>query len=236
MQNSKLGDTVKKANRKSIGKKHPKLKPGLKIKSLHNVKSKSSSKAKSKPISKPKIKSKPASRSIKLKRAPAIKAKPRAPEKRISVKEFRAHKPSAIKFTPTLAQKIPVKEAPEKRILLVNASNNHLISDKVVFADTTFQKFRGLMFRNKKEVDYAMVFDFGRASKNAAAIHMFFVFFPIDVVYLRDGKVVDMYKGVTPFTPYLEPKEHADTLIELPQGAIWTSGIKLGDEIATVSH
>lgn len=121
--------------------------------------------------------------------------------------------------------------AAQKRIGLINSTKNKIISEKVVFAKTLFQKFRGLMFRRQKDVNYAMIFDFGRAARKSAAIHMFFVFFPIDVVYLRDGKVVDMHKAVPPFTSYLAPKERADTLIELPQGAIWQNGINIGDEI-----
>jgi len=129
-----------------------------------------------------------------------------------------------------LPQKLP---GAKKEVLLLNMTKNHMISNKVVFADTTFQKFRGLMFKNRKEVNYALVFDFKKALKDSAAIHMFFVFFPIDVVYLRDSKVVDLHRAVQPFTAYLAPKKHADTLIELPQGTIWKSGISIGDEIVT---
>lgn len=123
--------------------------------------------------------------------------------------------------------------SPKKDVMLLNMTKNHLISSRVVFANTTFDKFRGLMFKNKKDVNYALVFDFNKALKDSAAIHMFFVFFPIDVVYLRDSKVVDLHRAVKPFTAYLAPKTHADTLIELPQGTIWKSGISIGDEIVT---
>ncbi len=112
---------------------------------------------------------------------------------------------------------------------LINKTNKKIICKKVVFAKSAFAKFRGLMFRRQKDFDYALVFDFGRASKRTASIHMFFVFFPIDVIYLRDGKVVDIYKNVMPFTPYLEPKERADVLVELPDGAVAKSGTKLRD-------
>jgi len=124
---------------------------------------------------------------------------------------------------------------PQKGVLLLNMTKNHMISDKVVFANTPFEKFRGLMFRNRRDVNYALVFDFKKVLKNSAAIHMFFVFFPIDVVYLRDSKVVDLHREVKPFTAYLAPKTRSDTLIELPQGTIWRSGISVGDEILTTS-
>ncbi|VVB59422.1 putative ACR [uncultured archaeon] len=115
---------------------------------------------------------------------------------------------------------------------LINRTTKKIICEKVVFAKTIFSKLRGLMFREK--VDYALVFDFGRASRSSAAIHMFFVFFPIDVVYLRNGTVVDLYKSVMPFTPYLAPKRDADILIELPEGAIEKGKIEIGHKIAII--
>ncbi len=117
---------------------------------------------------------------------------------------------------------------------LINKTNKKIVSEKVVFAKTVFDKFRGLMFRRRRDFDYALVFDFGRASKKSAAIHMFFVFFPIDAVYLKGGRVVDLYRCIAPFTPYLAPKARADTLVELPEGAIWKGGIKVGDKIQTI--
>ncbi len=110
---------------------------------------------------------------------------------------------------------------------LINKTTKKTVCEKVVFAKTIFEKLRGLMFRESP--DYALVFDFDRPSRSSAAIHMFFVFFPIDVVYLRNDKVVDLYKSVKPFTPYLAPKCDVDMLIELPEGAIEKSRIKLGD-------
>lgn len=117
---------------------------------------------------------------------------------------------------------------------LINKTNKKIIAEKVIFAESIFAKFRGLMFCRQKDFDYALVFDFGRASKRTASIHMFFVFFPIDVIYLRDGRVVDIYKNVAPFTPYLEPKERADVLVEVPKGSIEKGGLEIGHKIATL--
>ncbi len=152
----------------------------------------------------------------------------RAKKSKKQSKAIKHKKKAAIK---DCVRKIVPNNVSYSGIRLVNSTNKQIISEKVVFAKTMLQKLRGLMFRRRKDVNYAMIFDFGRASKKSAAIHMFFVFFPIDIVYLRDGRVVDMHKAVPPFTSYLAPKERADTLIELPQGAIWQSGINIGDAI-----
>jgi len=112
---------------------------------------------------------------------------------------------------------------------LVNKSRKKTIAKKVVFAKTPLEKLRGLMFRRKSRFDYALVFDFGKASKKMSAIHMLFVFFPIDVVYLRDGIVADVRENVLPFTPYLAPRCNANLLVELPAGSVKASGTKLRD-------
>ena len=60
---------------------------------------------------------------------------------------------------------------------------------------------------------------------------MFFVFFSIDVVYLRKNCVVDIRKGVRPFTPFILPARESDTLIEIPAGLIEHGDISIGDVI-----
>lgn len=49
-------------------------------------------------------------------------------------------------------------------------------------------------------------------------IHMLFVFFPIDVVWLdKNKKVVDKRENVKPFTPWITPGKAAKYVIELPR-------------------
>lgn len=109
--------------------------------------------------------------------------------------------------------------------MLVNKTRKKKIIDKVKIARTQFEQARGLMFRKKP--DYALVFPKREASRFGISIHMLFVFFPIDVVYLNKNKVVDVRRNVLPFTPFLMPKAPADTLIELPAGK--AKGVRAGD-------
>ena len=89
----------------------------------------------------------------------------------------------------------------------------------VKIADTHWKKTKGLMFEDKAKFDYALVFDLGRESQMSATIHMMFVFFPIDVVYTdNEKKVVDIVKGLKPFTPSYTPKARSYYFVELPEG------------------
>ena len=60
---------------------------------------------------------------------------------------------------------------------------------------------------------------------------MFFVFFPIDVVFADSRfNVVDIKENFKPFTLY-RPKNKSKYVIELPHRAIRNSNIKIGDRI-----
>ena len=61
---------------------------------------------------------------------------------------------------------------------------------------------RGLMFRFPKEDGLLFVFK----KEKPVSLHTFFVFFPIDVVYInKNKKVIKIIKKVLPFTLYLRP-------------------------------
>lgn len=99
----------------------------------------------------------------------------------------------------------------------------------VEFAETFWQKTRGLMFRSN--LDHALVFLLGEESRVGAAIHSFFVFFPFDTLFLNDKqKIVDM-RMVGPFRFSVIPKAPAKYIIELPAGAIRASGVRIGDTV-----
>ncbi len=121
-----------------------------------------------------------------------------------------------------------------RKQVLFNKTCNKIISKNVRFASTPLQKMRGLMFRRKP--DYALVFQTRFPGRASLSIHMFFVFFSIDVVYLRNNCVVDIRKGVRPFTLFILPAKESDTLIELPVGLIEMGKVRVGDiiELKTV--
>lgn len=81
----------------------------------------------------------------------------------------------------------------------------------LLFCNTFFSKFRGLMFSRRKN----LVLVLKKESRFNAAIHMFFVFFPIDVYWLdKDKNIVDFKKRVLPFTIAV-PKKKAKYIVEI---------------------
>jgi uncharacterized membrane protein (UPF0127 family) len=63
------------------------------------------------------------------------------------------------------------------------------------------------------------------------SIHMFFMRYPLDIVFLdKEGKVVFMYKGIKPWRVGRIVRG-ARLAIELPEGTIDRSNTQLGDTI-----
>lgn len=107
--------------------------------------------------------------------------------------------------------------------MLVRHGNETLATD-VDLADTWTKKVRGLMFRRSIPADYALVFPFN--SMGRRSVHMLFVRFPLEVIWLRDN-TVEQIKTLQPWIGFGIAK--ADTLIELPAGT--ASAVTPGDTI-----
>ena len=108
-------------------------------------------------------------------------------------------------------------------------ANGKLIIKKVRHAKTTWQRTKGLMFEDKKKFDYALVFEFPRESKIGTSLHMIFVFFPIDVLFLDKDKVVVDKVTLPPFQTNYTPKKKAKYVIEMPEGK--AKKIRIGSKI-----
>ncbi len=92
--------------------------------------------------------------------------------------------------------------------------NGKILSDNTKFCNTIFSKTKGLMF-SKKGNSAILV----NSKESYSGIHMFFVFYPLDIIWLNKDKiVVDIHKNVKPFTPLLKPKKKAKYILELPAG------------------
>ncbi len=113
-------------------------------------------------------------------------------------------------------------------IRLINRRNGRLLADRVEFADSFWGRFRGLMFRSPKD-DYALIFPGTRA------IHTFFVFFSIDLIYTdKNSKVVELKENLRPFSWY-SPKKRSRYLIELVSGKIDEGDLRLGDVLSHIT-
>ena len=80
---------------------------------------------------------------------------------------------------------------------------------KYKICKSSFSKMRGLMFSRKKN----LIFVFGSPRK--ISLHMFFVFFPIDVLFLDENKrVIEIKRDFMPFT-FCRSKKEAGYAVEL---------------------
>jgi uncharacterized membrane protein (UPF0127 family) len=114
--------------------------------------------------------------------------------------------------------------------MLINKSNEKVISREEEIAGTLWKRMRGLMFR--KRIDKPLIFILPRKTRFEASIHMFFVFFPIDLVYLDENwKVVDLREKIAPFTLNVTPIAPAKYFIELGAGSIKKFKIRIGNRI-----
>ena len=86
-------------------------------------------------------------------------------------------------------------------------------------ADMFVSRALGVMFRRSFPGE-ALVFDFPRERR--AWIHMIFVFFPIDVIFLDEDNAVVSKKTLRPWIGYAS--ERASKVIEMPAGAAETVG------------
>jgi uncharacterized membrane protein (UPF0127 family) len=85
------------------------------------------------------------------------------------------------------------------------------------------------MFRRSLHEDEAYLFVEGRESVTGAAIHMFFVFFSIAVVWLDgDLRVVDRVLA-RPFRPYYAPRSPAQYYVEGHPSLL--ECVSLGDQL-----
>jgi uncharacterized protein len=113
-------------------------------------------------------------------------------------------------------------------ILIMNLTKETKIG-KVEVADSFLSRFMGLMFR--KNVENGMLLKLPQSrSRHGSAIHMFFMRFPLDIVFAdSDRKIVDMvtigpWKTYTPIAP-------ARYVIELKTGFIKKFDLEIGDEL-----
>lgn len=110
------------------------------------------------------------------------------------------------------------------RVVHETKEGDRVLATEVAVADTALAKARGLMFRRSVPDDYALVFRFdGQARRQ---LHMLFVPFDIDAVWLADG-VVQRVATLSAWTGF--GGAVADTVLELPGGA--AASVESGDRV-----
>ncbi|MFP4112171.1 MAG: DUF192 domain-containing protein [Candidatus Woesearchaeota archaeon] len=114
--------------------------------------------------------------------------------------------------------------------MIKNLTTKKKIANGKRYADTFFKRMMGLMFTLPR-IDEGLIFTFPKTME--ASLHMFFVFYPIDILWLDEKKnVVDLRTNAIPFTPLIIPKKKAKYVIELPAYSIDYSETEIGNKIS----
>lgn len=105
---------------------------------------------------------------------------------------------------------------------------------KLYVAKNQKDKEIGLSKYDKLGNDQGMIFQFGKPSYYA--FWMKDMKFPIDIIYLKDSKIVTIHKSVPPaksgiLTLY-NPTQPADTVLEVNAGLSQKYNIKVGDKVS----
>ncbi|HMC69707.1 MAG TPA: DUF192 domain-containing protein [Mycobacteriales bacterium] len=103
----------------------------------------------------------------------------------------------------------------------VRTTEGTVVCDRCEIPESSFGRMRGLLGRTGLEPGSGMLID------SAPSVHMFFMRFPIDVVFLdRDRKVVGVRHGLRPWR--VAGARGAVAALELPAGAAAAAAVEEG--------
>jgi uncharacterized membrane protein (UPF0127 family) len=111
----------------------------------------------------------------------------------------------------------------------LEAEGKGTIATDVAVADGMWSRFMGLMGTRELPAGH------GLCLKPCSQIHMFFMRFPIDAVFIDgDGRVVRCYPELKPWR-VTRIVSKAKACLELPAGSIATSQLQAGDVLRLVA-
>ncbi len=112
-------------------------------------------------------------------------------------------------------------------MIVTNRTRHTVLCARADLADTFFARARGLLGRQALGTGQGLIIT------RCNSIHMFFMKFPIDAVFVdRQGKVVGIVENIPPnrLSPVFWS---ADRVIELPPGTIQSTATTIGDVVQT---
>jgi len=111
-----------------------------------------------------------------------------------------------------------------------NETRDTVLAERVEVARSFWARFMGLMGRRELAPGHGLFLP-------GNGIHMFFMRFPIDAVFLAkptnggERRVVSVHRGVRPWVGLVPLVLGADGVLELPVGAIDASATAPGDSV-----
>lgn len=108
---------------------------------------------------------------------------------------------------------------------IINKTNNSVVSEEVIFANTPLKRMKGLLGRKELKKGQALVI------RPCNSIHTFFMRFSIDVLFVdKENRVIKIISCLKPFR--LSPVYFNSAFtVELPVGTIQSASIKEGDTL-----
>lgn len=109
---------------------------------------------------------------------------------------------------------------------------SRVLAENVKVCESVASRIRGLMFSKRLMDNQALVIVNENEGIPEARLHMLFVFYKIDILWLNKKlEVVDLKQKAMPFTPLLTPRKPAKYVVEMPAGKIKENRIEIGDDI-----
>lgn len=109
-------------------------------------------------------------------------------------------------------------------VAVVRKEDGRVVCARCVVADSVRTRTRGLLGRDRLEEDEGILLQPG------GSIHMFFMRFPIDAVFLdRDLRVLRVAASLRPWR--MASKRGARAVLELPAGRCARVGVTVGDRL-----
>ena len=111
----------------------------------------------------------------------------------------------------------------------LETDDGRVVAPHVAVAGSVWSRFLGLMFRASLPEGH------GLALRPCNSIHMFFMRFPLDVLFVDgDGRVVRVLNGIRPWRASTIVRG-AKAAIELPAGTAARAGVTVGTTVHMVA-
>ncbi|WP_367344196.1 DUF192 domain-containing protein [Methanomethylovorans sp.] len=107
--------------------------------------------------------------------------------------------------------------------------DGELVASDIEFAEGIISRSKGLMFRKSIAERYALIFIL--PSPKSVSVHMLFVFFPIDVIFLDIGKKILATARLRPWIGLTQSPKKTKYIIEMHSGSIERCKLIPGEDL-----
>ena len=110
------------------------------------------------------------------------------------------------------------------RMKITNTRDENLVADRVRVADSFWQRFRGMMLSAEPADGEGLLLS------PCNSIHMMFMLYPIDAIFLDAGlKIKALYEKLPPWIGFSKIHRDVNSVLELKSGTINKTGVRIDD-------